>query len=260
MPTNEHRPTTRVLDILELLAEVPNGLSLTEIAEAISAPKSSILPLMHTLADRKFIFYDKATQKYTIGIATFSVGSSYIQQMSSMQFIQSEMHHLTSSCGETSQLGIRDGDSVLYLAKVDSPEPIRLISFVGKHLPLYCTALGKSLLCDFTLDELEQLYPNGLEPYTPNTITDIHVLFEQLQQVKQCNIAQEHEEVNLNLQCISTPLRKNNKVIAALSVSVPVFRSNAEKEARIIQLLHEKRRLIEMYFHNYNIDPGTFSL
>ncbi|MGF0034477.1 IclR family transcriptional regulator [Bariatricus sp. SGI.154] len=260
MPTNEHRPTTRVLDILELLAEMQSGMSLTEIAEAISAPKSSILPLMHTLASRKFIFYDKDTQKYTIGVAAFSVGSSYIQQMSSMQFIQSEMQHLTASCNETCQLGIRDDESVLYLAKVDSPEPLRLISYVGKRLPLYCTALGKSLLCDSTLDELTQLYPNGLKAYTPNTITDIQVLYDQLQQIKQGKIAQECEEVNLNLKCISTPLRKNSKIVAALSVSIPVFRSTAEKEEQIIKLLHEKRQIIETYFLNYNIDPDTLSL
>ncbi len=260
MPTNEHRPTTRVIDILELLAEVKNGLSLTEIAEAISAPKSSILPLMHTLASRKFIFYNKETQKYTIGIAAFSVGSSYIQQMSSMQFIQSEMQHLTASCKETCQLGICDDDSVLYLAKVDSPEPLRLISYVGKRLPLYCTALGKALLCDSTFEELRQLYPDQLEAYTPNTITDIEVLFDQLQQVKKDNIAQECEEVNLNLKCISTPLRKNGKIIAALSVSIPVFRSTPEKDSQIIQLLHEKRYIIETYFLNYNIDPDTLSL
>lgn len=260
MATTEHRPTMRILDILELLSTIPSGLSLTEIAEAISAPKSTILPVMHTLAKRKFIFYDKDTQKYSIGVAAFSVGSSYMHQMSSMQFIQSEMQHLTSECNETCQLGIRDNDSVLYLAKVDSPEPLRLISYVGKRLPLYCTALGKSLLCDASLEELEQLYPDGLKAYTPHTITDIRTLYEQLQQVKENGFAKECEEVNLNLQCFSVPLRKNNKVIAAMSVSAPIFRINAEKEDLIIRLLREKRALIEGYFLNYNVDPDTLSL
>lgn len=260
MPTNDHRPTTRILDILELLAQVQGGLSLTEISEAISAPKSSISPLIHTLASRKFIFYDKETQKYSIGVAAFSVGSSYVHQMSAIQFIQSEMRHMTASCGETSQLGIRDGDSVLYLAKVDSPEPLRLISYVGKRLPLYCTALGKALLCDMDFDRLKHLYPHKLAAYTPNTITDIQVLYQQLQQVRESNISKEYEEVNLNLMCISTPLRKNGQIVAALSVSVPTFRIDDRKESQIIRLLQEKRHLIETYFSNYDVDPETLSL
>lgn len=260
MNTTEHRPTTRILDILELLSTIPDGLSLTEIAEGIAAPKSSILPVVHTLAKRKFIFYDKGTQKYSIGIAAFSVGSSYVQQLSSMQFLQSEMQYITSHCKETCQLGIRDNDMVLYLAKIDSPEPLRMISYVGKRLPLYCTALGKSLLCDSSLEELKTLYPNGLKAYTSHTITDIKVLYQQLQEIKQGGIAREYEEVSNNLQCFSIPLRKNGKVIAALSVSVPSFRVNEEKEALIIRLLLEKSILIENYFLNYNIDPDTLSL
>ena len=61
MAKTEHRPTARVLNILELLAANQEGLTLTEIAEAIDAPKSSILPLIHTMAQRKFIFLDVHT-------------------------------------------------------------------------------------------------------------------------------------------------------------------------------------------------------
>lgn len=256
MPVTDHRPTTRILDILELLAKTQHGLSLTEIAEAISAPKSSILPLMHTLADRKFVFYHKETQTYTIGIAAFCVGTSYVQQRSSIEFIRSEMQHITDSCGETCQLGVKDGDSVLYLVKVDSPEPIRLVSYVGKRFPLYCTALGKALLCDSSLDELNRLYPQGLISYTPFTVKDTCTLFDEIQRVRQCGIAMEREEVSLNLQCISTPLRKNGKIIAAVSVSFPTFRHSPEKENQIIQLLQEKRNMIETYFSNYHVDAA----
>ena len=56
MPSNEHRPTERVLDILELLSTNANGMTLSELSRALDAPKSSIMPLVHTMTARKFIY------------------------------------------------------------------------------------------------------------------------------------------------------------------------------------------------------------
>lgn len=52
MATTEHRPTERVLDILELLSNSEEGMTLTELAKALNAPKSSIMPLVHTMTAR----------------------------------------------------------------------------------------------------------------------------------------------------------------------------------------------------------------
>ena len=48
MPYATHRPTARVLDILQLLATAKDGCTLTEIATAISVPKSTIVPIIRT--------------------------------------------------------------------------------------------------------------------------------------------------------------------------------------------------------------------
>mgnify|MGYP000435359350 CR=1 FL=1 len=55
MATTEHRPTERVLDILELLSNSEDGMTLTELSKALNAPKSSIMPLVHTMTARNFI-------------------------------------------------------------------------------------------------------------------------------------------------------------------------------------------------------------
>ena len=142
----EHNPTIRVLNILETLASNPEGLTLTEIAEAIKSPKSTIMPIIHTMADRKFIFFNEKTYTYTIGINSFCVGSSYSSNMNALQFIKSEMEYVVKKTDEICQMGILDGNNVLYVAKVDSTNPIRILSSVGKKLPAYCTALGLSLI------------------------------------------------------------------------------------------------------------------
>jgi len=261
MKETEHRPTARVLNILELLATNPEGLTLTEISVAINAPKSSIFPVIHTMVQRKFIFANDNNSKYTIAIAAFCVGSAYTSNMNALQFIQSEMKYIVERSGEICQLGILDRDMVLYVAKADSDEAIRLVSYVGKRLPLYCTALGKILISRKSIDEIKALYPNGLKAFTKNTITDFNVLEETLCKIRETDIAYEQEEVTEHIYCISVPLVKEEDVVAGLSVSIPSFRMNDQKSELIKSLLLGSRSKIETFFRENNIDVNnlTFS-
>ena len=72
-----HNATTRVLDILELLAANSGGMTLTELAKSMNAPKSSIFPIVHTLENRGFLFRNPETGKYFIGQQTYLVGGTY---------------------------------------------------------------------------------------------------------------------------------------------------------------------------------------
>ena len=73
MPYTTHRPTARVLDIMQLLSTSKEGCSLTEIATAISVPKSTIVPIIRTLCERRFIT-QHGSNKYTVGISALIVG------------------------------------------------------------------------------------------------------------------------------------------------------------------------------------------
>ncbi|MBU3113189.1 IclR family transcriptional regulator [Clostridium lacusfryxellense] len=260
MQESEHRPTARVLNILELLATNSDGLTLTEISQAIGAPKSSIFPVIRTMAQRKFIFSDKNTSKYTIGVAAFSAGSSYTSDMNVLQFIQIEMKYVVKKSGEICQLGILDRDMVLYVAKADSDEAIRLVSYVGKRLPLYCTAIGKILISRKSISEIKALYPDGLKSYTKNTITDFNVLEKTLIEIRETNIAYEQEEITEHIHCISVPLFKGDDIVAGLSVSIPSFRMGPQKSELIKSLLVETRSKIEAFFRENDIDTNSLTI
>ena len=74
MVYSQHKPTLRVLDIMQSLASANDeGLTLTEIATKIQVPKSTIVPIIHTLRDRDFI-EQKSNGKYVIGISMFLIG------------------------------------------------------------------------------------------------------------------------------------------------------------------------------------------
>ena len=63
--------------------------------------------------------------------------------------------------------------------------------------------------------------------------------------MKKTSIAIECSETHPDISCISTPLIKGNKVIAAVSVSIPNFRYNDEKRQQISNILLESKKSLE---------------
>ena len=136
--------------------------------------------------------------------------------------------------------------NVQYLMKVESPEPISMISAVGKQLPANCTALGKALLCEHTLDEIKALFKDGLPKMTEYSVADAEQLYQQTQMVRKTQIAREKEENYQFIQCLATPIYKNEKPFFAMSVSVPTFRYTEEKGQQIEKLLLEAKKSLEL--------------
>ena len=237
MTKDEHRSTVRVLSILLALSNTPDGMTLAELSQQLSAPKSSLFTIIHTMANQNFASYNEVTQKYSIGLNAYLTGVAYMETHNIFERFQEEMKSIVNQCSEICQLGILDHSEVLYLAKVDSPEPIRLSSSIGKRLPAYCTSLGKSLLCECTKEDLEVLFPNPLIPFTPNTVKNLDELYKQILTVRATSIAIERGETHPDISCISTPLFHNGKPAASISVSVPTFRFTPEKQTQIEQIL-----------------------
>src|SRR5678816_3287926 len=56
----------RVMDIIELLADEPNGLPLSEIARRLDMPKSAAHRLLSSLVNRGFAVQDDHSQRYRL--------------------------------------------------------------------------------------------------------------------------------------------------------------------------------------------------
>lgn len=257
MQTTDHRSTSRVLDILEQLSLHKSGMTLTELSQLLQAPKSSLFPIVHTMEERGFLMLD-SNSRYRIGPHAYLTGMSYESPASMHSIIQDKMREIVSQCRETCHLGILADSDVLYVAKIESPQPIALRSKVGNRLPAYCTGVGKALLYPLSLAELHALYPDGLARYTSNTITNIQTLYEELQEVARTGFAYEYSEATEGVECIAVPLRRGTQVLASISICIPSFRSTPEKRNEICSLLKDAQRELEFRLEEFHVDSSLF--
>lgn len=240
-----HQPTLRVLNILECVDKNESGLSLTEISKNINSPKSTISPMLNTLVEEGYIVIDEFN-KYKIGLKSFQLGLSYSANLNGIDIIRNEMVDIVNSCEEICQLGMLSKDQVYYLAKVEPDQPIKVLSYVGKYVPAYCTGLGKAVLSFLSNEEIMKIYKNyKFEKFTENTILNIKDLIKSVEETRKTGFAYDKQEAMMDVSCIAVPIKTLKGEKLAISVTYPVFRETDEKIKKIKENLEKKVKLIE---------------
>ncbi|WP_174510105.1 IclR family transcriptional regulator [Klebsiella oxytoca] len=239
-----HKPTERVLLILETLANV-DGMTLSELSLKTDISKGTIFPILKSLQYRKYISHDERNGIYTLGISCAVLASATVEKEFWLKMINSEMQAVVNECNEVCQLGILDDAWVLYVDKVQGDQTVQLVSKVGTRLPAICSALGKALLHKHRDDEILELYPQGLPCVTPRSITSMVELRQQLTQVASNGYAMDDREVNDDTICFAVPLQQKETILAAISVSLPAFRASEEKTQQVIHALKSAKTRIE---------------
>jgi IclR family transcriptional regulator, KDG regulon repressor len=240
----------RTLDVLELLAARPEGLTLSRICRELGCPKSSAHALLATLGNRGYVraSVGGGAPVYVLGHRVFELGSAYIGSVDLVRDGQEVVRLLSAECDETVHLAGLDGRSVLYLAKDEGTKTMRMVSAVGRRFPAYGTGVGKVLLAGLDDAELASLFPDGvpLDPLTPNTITDPVRFREVLELVRRRGYAVDDGESTLGLSCLALPIYDSSHLVAAISVSVPSVRFPPERGRELLELARRSAREISL--------------
>ncbi|MGW0773665.1 IclR family transcriptional regulator [Streptomyces sp. NPDC002835] len=228
---------TRALDILELFLDGDGTLSAPDIVRKLQLPRTTVHELITTLTARSYLVaVEGQSGRYRLGVRTYQLGSRYAEQLDLAREGQEVARSVAQTCGETVHVAILDGSQVLYVAKVDSTHAVRMVSAAGRSLPAHCTAVGKMLLASLPEDQLDARLAPGTElvAMTPNSITDPAALRSELATVRSAGVALEQRESNADVSCVAAPVRdRSGRVVAALSISVPMIRWSEERLAEL---------------------------
>ncbi|NUR84195.1 MAG: IclR family transcriptional regulator, partial [Nonomuraea sp.] len=130
--------------------------------------------------------------------------------------------------GETANLAVLEGDFVVYVAQVPSPRRLRMFAEVGRRVLPHSTAVGKALLAGRPAGEAVAVFERtGMPRRTPNTITVLEDMLDELGRVRDRGYAMDLGEEELGVHCLAVPVRDGDRVVAAMSVSGPAERIDA---------------------------------
>jgi len=211
----------RALLLLDILAKEGREMRLTEIANALSWPKTTVHGLIVTLRDRQYVDQSPATGRYRLGVKLFELGNIVARNWDIRAIAKPAMQQLSNRLGETIQLATESCGEVLYIEKLDSTHMMRIVSEIGARLPMHCTGLGKVLLAYQDHLKIKWIIAkHGLRKMTANTITDRDTLDRELVKIRQQGFAIDDREIMDNLRCVAAPIyNSDGNVEYAISVS-----------------------------------------
>jgi IclR family KDG regulon transcriptional repressor len=220
----------KTLDILEGIKEVPGGVRLSDLARAVGMPKATVYRILSTLESRGFL--DRGEDgAYRMARKLFDLQQPFPIERILNRVAPPCMEELARSTRETVNLGVLDGGEVVVTNTIESPQSVRMSSKVGNRRHLHTTSIGKVLLAALPEKELLRLLRlKGLPRLTPHTIVNRIALLEEIERVRKQGYAIDNQENELEGCCIGAPLLgPDGRVVAALSISGPVFRMDLHR-------------------------------
>lgn len=233
-PTPEARSGIQVIErmmtLLDVLARRETPTSLKQLALESGLHPSTVHRILAAMANAGFVERQGAGN-YRLGIRLLELGNLVKARLDIRAIALPVMEGLHDKVGESINLGVRQGDDIVYVERTSSGRStVRAVHLVGARAPLHVTAVGKLYLAEEPAAAVaDYARRTGLPGATPHSLTTLKELTRELDKVRKQGVAYDNEEIEPGLRCIAAPVHDDGgMLVAGLSVSAPAERHKPE--------------------------------
>lgn len=247
----------RILKVLELVVSTSQPITASQLVMRSQIPKATIARIIDLLLEKSYIMSIAGEKGFVPGPKLTNIALETIGNNAFKRSCRAVLRSLVQLLGETCNLTTLDGDRVIHIERVETHEPLRLNLETGSRHPMHCTAGGKLFLAQMNLYERKQFLDRlDLVKMTPNTITNRHLLEEELNRLKIKMIGEDREEYVRGMVGIAVPvLNSNGKVIAALVCHTATARMNLQQLTEFLPKMHTAaEQLTELFTPNTELE------
>ncbi|MFT3873529.1 MAG: IclR family transcriptional regulator [Nocardioides sp.] len=219
--------------LVSTVVESDEPVAFAELAEESGLPKSTVSRLLTALERTQLVERTEGGEYVAGGL--FARFASRYESVELARVAQPVLRALGDITGETVNLGIPRGDTVLHVAQVDSTFLLGTRDWTGVEVPNHASALGKVLLASGVIR-----MTGSLIALTDRTITDRAELAAALDDVRRQGWAATADELEVGLAGVAVPVcNGHGEVVGALGISGPTPRLAGRHEA-LAQLLTDQ--------------------
>lgn len=215
-----------MMTLLDVLSHHPDPVSLKQLALDSGLHPSTAHRILSAMAASGLVERgDPGT--YRLGIRLLELGNLVKERIGVRETALPLMRELHARIGESVNLGVRQGDEIVYVERTSSGRSsVRVVHLVGAQAPLHVTAVGKLYLAQDGAAELKDYARRtGLPGFTATSLTTLPALEQELARVRREGVAYDNEEIETGLRCVAAPVRDDSgELLAGLSVSAPAER------------------------------------
>lgn len=202
-------------------------MGVTEIASAMSLNKTTVYRLLNAMAKFNLVEQNTENDRYRLGLKLHELGLKALESRTLHRDAHRFLVEMSQRSHETVSLAMHTPGGVICLDRVNSPHTmISMRTEIGARFPAHCTAVGKAVLAYLSNEEIDAIVrTNGLQRFTPFTLTRIGELQSNLRQIRQRGYALDNQELERGLSGVAAPVRATqNRVVGAVGMAGPTLR------------------------------------
>lgn len=252
-----YSPAQRCLDILEVLADAPDGLALSKVGATLALPKSATHRFLALLEARGFVRQEPLTQHYRLTFKLPRLAFRYLASTGITDIAQPLLNALAARTGELARLAIVDGDTLTWVAKAQgAPLGLRYDDQAGREVILHATATGKAWLASFpetaALAIVERAGGLARAGLGPNAVATMAALGRELRATRRRGWGEAVEEGEPGVAAVAATIRAHPddaaRVVGTVSIAGPLARMDAARRVRHAEeVLAAARELTELW-------------
>lgn len=237
-PAAKDRPSyaiTSVDNALQLAAmmQLEGAMTVSQAAERLEVAPSTAHRLLRMLVYRGFAVQEE-DRAYGPGPVLQLAAHSHSSTAALREVSLPHLASLAGELNETTNLAVRLGDEMRFIASAEGRRTLRISSREGMVFPAHRTAAGLQLLAAMEDDELRALYAAERFAAEDRELPDITRLRRELAGVRRTGLALNREQSEAGIVALAVAVRGHHDlVVAGLAVSIPASRFDNREVGRL---------------------------
>ena len=230
----------KALSVLEAIVQDVRPLGVIDIAEELNVPRQTAHRVIRQLEQLGLLHKDPSRERYIPGTRLRTLAINTISSVQSTRGTHTILQKLVDEINETCNIGMLDGNEIIYIDRAECDWPLRVQLRPGSHVPVHCTAIGKLMLANLGAEQrVQTLRTMDMRKFTKNTITDPQLLEAQLDQIAAQGYSINNQEDAIGLIAIAVPIHDpNGAIVAGLGVHAPEPRYSIAKAISDLPKFH----------------------
>src|SRR5690606_32730640 len=218
----------RTLQVLHAFAMPPHRLGLADIVEKLGLERNQAYRSLKTLEAAGFLVpTDDARFEPGAAAAALATATMRFHSTAVIDVAGPFLDRLSEQTRETVHLIIRSGDKAVCVDRRESPQSVRLVSILGRTVPLVVGAVPKAILAWLPETEREAVLATVADQpaYTDKSIRDPARLRAELALIRQRGYSLSDEDFDAHAKGVGAPIfGGEGTVVGGISVGGPSFR------------------------------------
>lgn len=237
---------SKFMTVLRIIADAPGTLDIAQLTKRAPFPRGTVYRLVSALMAEGLVMQSAEGGTFRLGPGLLQLAAKTWDDSDLRTIARDFLVSLRDATDEAVHLAVPSNNRMVYIDKLVGSNRVQMKTSIGGQVEMHSTSVGKAWLSGLSDERLVEVIKSlDLRRHTAKTFTTPETLFEELMRTREQGFAFDDEENEPDIRCFGSPIfNRMREPIGAVSISMPVYRHDAQRHELCGRLVRQTATLI----------------